>query len=69
MGEVPLLFDSVSPETYNEELGSCLGMVVADLLLVSNFSVRVLSDLVLISRLGPVFWDVFADPADGVVTP
>lgn len=69
MGKVPLIIDEASPEIYDEELGSCPGMVEADLLSVSNFSVPVLPDLLLIIRLGPVCWDVFADPAVGVVTP
>lgn len=51
MGKVPVMIDSVSPEVYNEEFGSCSDLVVADPLFVSNFSVPMLLALLLIVRL------------------
>lgn len=66
MGEVPVIVDSVSPEVYNEEFGRCSDLVVADPLIVFNFSVPMLLALLLIVRLEPMCWDVSDDPAAGL---
>lgn len=68
-GEVSEIVEEASPEKSNEENESCVDIVLADLVLRSDFSVPVLPKGLLIVRLGPVCWYVADDPAAGVVMP
>lgn len=67
--EVPVTVEAAAPEISSEEIESCAGIVLADLLLISDLSVPVSAKDLVIVRLDPVYWYVADDPAAGRVPP